>query len=160
VDTFVGFHHNQDHPCRSVLLNPVKVEKPDYIGSWIMSVWDLDPSARTIAAEIWNEIVDLNVEESTRAHGRKLAGVDPSFTQQIASATSKRQLCRSAQPMLKIVLDRVQYRFRKKHHDRVRTYSCLKEAIVKLKISPLRLYVDQDAVDFLKTFFSFLFSAC
>ncbi|KNE94284.1 hypothetical protein PSTG_12310 [Puccinia striiformis f. sp. tritici PST-78] len=33
--------------------------------------------------------------------------------------------------------------------------SRLKEAIIKLKISPLRLYVDQDAVDFLKTFFSF-----
>jgi len=35
--------------------------------------------------------------------------------------------------------------------------SCLKEAIVKLKISPLRLYVDQDVVEFLKTFFCFLF---
>ncbi|PLW23851.1 hypothetical protein PCANC_25981 [Puccinia coronata f. sp. avenae] len=33
--------------------------------------------------------------------------------------------------------------------------SALKEAVVKLKISPLRLYVDQDAVDFLKTFLSF-----
>ncbi|KAA1129630.1 autophagy- protein 2 [Puccinia graminis f. sp. tritici] len=33
--------------------------------------------------------------------------------------------------------------------------SRLKEAIIKLKISPLRLYVDQDAVDFLKTFFAF-----
>ncbi|WAR64129.1 hypothetical protein PtB15_16B289 [Puccinia triticina] len=33
--------------------------------------------------------------------------------------------------------------------------SARNEAIVKLKISPLRLYVDQDAVDFLKTFFAF-----
>jgi len=137
-------------------------------------------------------------------------------------SSKQRQLCRSAQPMLKIVLDRVQGHFRKYYHDResgdtkasdssdcrlsslqlktdtltiidniptstwkkfltelrpgeggmmrptgapmVRVKfvvtpsardSCLKEAIVKLKISPLRLYVDQDAVDFLKTFFSF-----
>ncbi|MBW0479527.1 hypothetical protein O181_019242 [Austropuccinia psidii MF-1] len=31
----------------------------------------------------------------------------------------------------------------------------LSEALLKLKISPLRLYVDQDAVDFLKRFFAF-----
>lgn len=35
------------------------------------------------------------------------------------------------------------------------TTSRLKEATIKVKISPLRLYVDQDAVDFLKGFFAF-----
>jgi len=37
-------------------------------------------------------------------------------------SSKERQLCRSAQPILKIVLDRVQGRFRKKFYDRVRTY--------------------------------------
>ncbi|KNZ60470.1 hypothetical protein VP01_1549g1 [Puccinia sorghi] len=37
------------------LLNPVELEKPDYTGSWIISVWDPDPSAWTIAAEIWDQ---------------------------------------------------------------------------------------------------------
>ncbi|KAI9622296.1 hypothetical protein H4Q26_015334 [Puccinia striiformis f. sp. tritici PST-130] len=65
LDTFVSYQHDQDHPCRSVLLNPVELEKPEYIGSWIISLWDPDKTARAIATKIWNEVVDLDVEEST-----------------------------------------------------------------------------------------------
>ncbi|PLW09364.1 hypothetical protein PCASD_18962, partial [Puccinia coronata f. sp. avenae] len=77
LDTFVRFHHHQDHPCRSVLLNPVELEKPEYIGSWIISLWDPDQTARAVATKIWNEIVDLNVEESSQVEGKfKLSEYD------------------------------------------------------------------------------------
>ncbi|KAA1069856.1 hypothetical protein PGT21_034460 [Puccinia graminis f. sp. tritici] len=70
LDTFIGFQHDQDHPCRSILLNPVELEKPEYIGSWIISLWDPDKTARAIATKIWKEIVDLTVGESTQVQGK------------------------------------------------------------------------------------------
>ncbi|WAR60053.1 hypothetical protein PtB15_11B695 [Puccinia triticina] len=70
LDTFVNFKHDQDHPCRSVLLNPVELERPEYIGSWIISLWDPDKTARAVATRIWNEIVDLNAGESTQVDGK------------------------------------------------------------------------------------------
>ncbi|KNE90343.1 hypothetical protein PSTG_16214 [Puccinia striiformis f. sp. tritici PST-78] len=84
LDTFVSYQHDQDHPCRSVLLNPVELEKPEYIGSWIISLWDPDKTARAIATKIWNEVVDLNVEESSQVEGKfKLSEYDSEILQHL-----------------------------------------------------------------------------
>jgi len=77
LDTLVSFQHDGDHPCRMALLNPVELEKPEYIGSWIISLWDPDKTARAIANKIWNELVDLTVEDSTLVDGKfKLSEYD------------------------------------------------------------------------------------
>ncbi|POW20925.1 hypothetical protein PSHT_02958 [Puccinia striiformis] len=84
LDTFVSYQHDQDRPCRSVLLNPVELEKPEYIGSWIISLWDPDKTARAIATKVWNEVVDLNVEESSQVEGKfKLSEYDSEILQHL-----------------------------------------------------------------------------
>ncbi|KNZ44547.1 hypothetical protein VP01_904g2 [Puccinia sorghi] len=77
LDTLISFQYDGDRPCRMALLNPVELEKPEYIGSWIISLWDPDKTARTIANKIWNEIVDLTLEDSALVDGKfKLSDYD------------------------------------------------------------------------------------
>ncbi|MBW0505401.1 hypothetical protein O181_045116 [Austropuccinia psidii MF-1] len=64
LNQLIQFNHNKNYFCRPILLNPVQLEKSDYIGSWIVGLRDPDRSTRNLASKAWNEVVDLSLEEA------------------------------------------------------------------------------------------------